>query len=89
MQNTDPLLDALSANGGPTYTHALQDASPAIDAGNNASSENVDQRGINRPVDGDRDGTATSDIGAFELTPLYFLSVSTIGQGGRNDHQFT
>ena len=32
----DPLLGALSNNGGPTFTHALNNLSPAIDTGNNA-----------------------------------------------------
>jgi hypothetical protein len=31
--NTDPLLGPLQDNGGPTFTHALLDGSPAIDAG--------------------------------------------------------
>ena len=53
LQNTDPLLNALADNGGPTFTHALQSTSPAIDAGDNDLAEAADQRGINRPVDGD------------------------------------
>lgn len=31
--NTDPILGPLQDNGGPTFTHALLDGSPAIDAG--------------------------------------------------------
>ena len=34
--NSDPQLSQLQDNGGPTLTHALKSASPAIDAGDNA-----------------------------------------------------
>ncbi len=34
--NADPLLGALASNGGLTQTMALQDGSPAIDAGTNS-----------------------------------------------------
>lgn len=61
----DPRLGSLNNNGGPTPTHALLDDSPAIDAG--SSTLSVDERGQPRVVDGDGDGFATSDIGAFEL----------------------
>lgn len=55
-----PQLQPLSDNGGPTRTHALGHASPAIDAGNNSSNFVSDQRGTPR-VNG-----ANADIGAFE-----------------------
>jgi hypothetical protein len=63
----DPQLGSLANNGGPTQTLALLPASPAIDQANNASCPATDQRGLPRPVDGNKDGTATCDIGAFEL----------------------
>jgi len=52
-------------------THYLLPGSPAIDYGDNASDHCplMDQRGVDRPQDGDGDGTATCDIGAFELLP--------------------
>jgi hypothetical protein len=62
----DPRLGPLQDNGGPTFTHALLAGSPAIDAGNNAAAPATDQRGMARIVDGDVDGTATIDIGAYE-----------------------
>jgi hypothetical protein len=66
LRNTDPRLGPLQDNGGPTLTRALAPASPAIDAGDNATCPNTDQRGASRPVDGNRDGLALCDIGAFE-----------------------
>lgn len=71
--NADPVLGPLQDNGGPTKTRALLSGSPAIDAGNPATPgsgvpacEATDQRGETRPADGDGNGTATCDIGAFE-----------------------
>ncbi|MDE1975345.1 MAG: hypothetical protein KGI49_02440, partial [Patescibacteria group bacterium] len=65
--STDPLLDpnGLQDNGGPTKTIALLSNSPAIDAGDDTVAPSTDQRGIARPQDGNGDGTAVSDIGAY------------------------
>ncbi|NQT13251.1 MAG: right-handed parallel beta-helix repeat-containing protein, partial [Planctomycetes bacterium] len=63
----DPMLGPLMDNGGPTWTHALVPGSPAIDAGGNSGAPSTDQRGFARIADGDEDGTATIDIGAFEF----------------------
>jgi uncharacterized repeat protein (TIGR01451 family) len=64
----------LADNGGPTLTHALAPGSPAIDAGRDAACENnnlggSDQRGLARIADGDLDGEARCDVGAFEVSP--------------------
>lgn len=57
-----PMLDPLANNGGPTWTHALMPASPAVNAGaSGPSCPAADQRGVARPQG------AQCDIGAFEL----------------------
>ncbi len=65
-------LAALADNGGPTQTMALLPGSPLINAGNDASCETVDQRGVARPKG------SHCDIGAYEyedLTPPTVLSI--------------
>ena len=70
ISNVDPKLGPLADNGGfgetHPHTHALLAGSPAIDAANNAGCPPEDQRFILRPLDGNGDGNAVCDIGAFE-----------------------
>jgi predicted outer membrane repeat protein len=79
VPNSDPLLGPLQDNGGDTFTLALQDGSPAIDAGS-CPGTLADQRGFWRPVD--RPGIVNvedgCDIGAFEVqvNVVYFPVVS-------------
>jgi hypothetical protein len=63
----DPLLGPLADNGGPTLTCVLLAGSPAIDAGDPLDTTLTDQRDFNRPADGNGDGVAIADIGAYEL----------------------
>jgi len=102
-----PVLGPLANNGcavptgapGSTVcvqTHALLAGSPAIDAADDSVCaaepvNNLDQRGELRPADGDMDGFANCDIGAFErqaeATPIDYditgswFNPATDGQG--------
>jgi predicted outer membrane repeat protein len=76
----DPLLGPLTDNGGPTPTHALLDASPAINAALpdmcvalDLSPIATDQRGESRPFG------PTCDIGAFERGPVAPTDVTISG----------
>jgi hypothetical protein len=63
------MLGPLQNNGGPTKTHALLSGSPAIDNGNGALAlGTTDQRGFPRIADGNSNGSAVIDMGAFELS---------------------
>lgn len=79
ITGVDPVLGSLSDNGGPSLTHALGDTSPAIDAGTNTG-PSTDQRGAARPIDGDGNATAITDIGAFEIAPLVY-NTGNVGLG--------
>jgi hypothetical protein len=78
----DPLLGPLGPAGGPTPTMALGEGSPAIDVAGSAGCPTTDQRGVRRPFDGDEDGTAVCDIGAFEFqVDLIFTDGFESGDG--------
>jgi hypothetical protein len=96
----DPLLGPLGDSGGPTQTHFLYAGSSAIDAGNPSGCNDpwgnlltIDQRGHERPFDGNGDSSLVCDIGAFEVDnnpplppPATIWYVSTTGNDG-NDCQ--
>lgn len=64
--NSDPFLGPLAYNGGGTKTHSLRWDSPAIDSGSPIVCPATDQRGYHRPIDGNDDGVARCDMGAYE-----------------------
>jgi hypothetical protein len=71
------LTGELADNGGPTRTHALMPSgcpsdaclgpNDAVDNGDAATCPSADQRGQPRAFDGDGDGVAECDIGAYEM----------------------
>jgi uncharacterized repeat protein (TIGR01451 family)/CSLREA domain-containing protein len=67
--STNPMLAPLRDYGGSTYTHALL-SGPAIDGGTSTGCPSNDQRSVSRPQDGNLNGSATCDIGAYELEPV-------------------
>ena len=58
----DPQLTPLAKHGGSTFIHALNHASPALDAGANPLNFSIDQRGTGFP----RTFGISTDIGAYE-----------------------
>ena len=85
LSNTDPRLGPLANNGGHTLTMALEPGSPAVDAVNFISlvpCPPTDQRGVNRPQDGDGDGVPRCDIGAFERGGAFALEKILPNIGG-------
>jgi hypothetical protein len=81
LSNADPLLGPTSGIlGDPTRTLPLLPGSPAIDAGDNNGCPTTDQRGLPRPVDGNGDGVARCDMGAFEAQK-FTVSIAKIGTG--------
>jgi hypothetical protein len=56
----------------------LLPGSPAIDEGDEQYCAEKDQRGVYRPADGDGDGVAICDIGAFEyfVTTYIFIPLA-------------
>ena len=73
--NTDPLLNSLASNGGPTQTMSLQGGSPAIGAGPASCPVSTDQRGAPR--------SSPCDVGAFEVyaTPPTAPSLNAMANG--------
>ena len=66
----DPLLEALTDNGGPTPTRKLGSDSPAIAHGNNSAGLTFDQRGPGHA----RTYAGTTDVGAYQTGDSPFNS---------------
>lgn len=63
--NVDLILGGRDEND----TYPLYAGSPAIDGGTNDQCQSADQRGVTRPQDGNGDGIAVCDVGAYEFVP--------------------
>jgi hypothetical protein len=65
------LIQALGDYGGATQTYSMCPSSIAVDSvpSDSCDPASIDQRGITRPLDGNSDGEAQCDIGAYELEP--------------------
>lgn len=79
--NGNPQLMALGDNGGPTQTHALGSGSAALNAGDRAACQPVDQRERSR-----RNGFC--DIGAYEAQPATIAVDAGAGQSARSGAAF-
>jgi hypothetical protein len=51
--------------------YRLRGRSPAVDAGTNTGAPTTDLRGLARPLDGNGDGVAVTDMGAFEFGKIF------------------
>ncbi|MBA2546100.1 MAG: hypothetical protein H0V15_04390 [Solirubrobacterales bacterium] len=71
ISGVNPLVGALSQNGGPTPTVPLLAGGPAVDHTSNCPA--TDQRGVARPQG------AACDTGAFELVPPLSPAVAAAG----------
>ena len=65
----DAMLGPLEDNGGPTFTHALLEVSPAIDAGDDSQAQGTDQRGVPRSWGEASGTTAASPFTSPALPP--------------------
>jgi CSLREA domain-containing protein len=75
QSNIDPLLRPLGNYGGPTFTHALRPASPAINAAAAGTAPPTDQRRVPR----------NPDIGAYEFVRCKGVIVNRVGTSGSDD----
>jgi hypothetical protein len=78
----NPLVGPLADNGGATKTHALMFGSPAVNAGDSALLESLDQRGKPRVQFG------AADIGAVEVTEPVIMT-QPVGQSVNEGEPFT
>ena len=75
--STNPQIAGLTNNGGPTNTHALLPASPAIDTARACTT--TDQRGVARP----QPTAGLCDVGAFEYrAPTLKVVTNVVNDSG-------
>jgi len=80
-------MGTLTDNGGPTETCALTPNSGALDAGSatckdtSGQTQTADQRGYERPKDGNGDTNPYCDIGAAEMQGFHILTITLVGDG--------
>lgn len=88
IQQVDPKLTEQADNGGQVQTVALEASSPAIDTGTNGEALDTnglpltnDARGagFSRIRDGDGNGAATVDLGAFEFSAAPTAAIVSVG----------
>lgn len=91
LRNLDPMIDPLLFDmGGAAHTkvHRLLPGSPLIDY--RAESSHVDQRGFAAPRDGDGNGSALRDVGAYEHDPNWQTeSLLVAGMSSGDSHGVT
>jgi hypothetical protein len=95
-QTANPLLLALSNNGGPTFTNADQTASPGrakipFSGGmcNGVTGSNIDQRGFTRGAAGRCDAGAFEFSGAPSAIRQHVPAVHGVDHGHRQPHHAT
>ena len=77
LEDTVASLGTLADNGGRTRTILPLAGSPAIDGGVVNGCPPVDQRGFERPADGDGDAVAVCDSGAVEVAAVQATTTTT------------
>ncbi len=78
--HTDPLFHYVW-----TFSYRLEPGSPCIDTGDPVTHTSKDAFGKTRPIDGDGNGTAVTDMGYYEYlgTTTSASAPSTLGYGGK------
>lgn len=85
--STSPVSTSLSGRGGfdNLPVHTLTAGSVALDRIQSNSDTVLDQRDMERPIDGDSNGSAKFDAGAFEARPILLetdtLTVASVSAG--------
>jgi hypothetical protein len=83
LNDTDPKLEALADNGGPTRTMALLAGSPALNAADNSAAPATDQRGLLRPFG------SGDDIGSYEWATPFAIQGRVTGATLTNEVTIT